>query len=443
MPYPLQNYVTCVNFSPAHQRFLAAIMKVPEPRFYHEAMKDSRWCAVMNEEVAALEKTGTWEIVDLPPGKKPIGCKWVYRVKYNADGSIQRYKARLVIRGDHQEEGIDYNETFAPVAKMTSVRCFLSIAEAKGWELHQLDVNNAFLHDDLDEEVYMKLALGYRASTPNKVCKLKKSLYGLKQAPRQWFAKLSSTLCAYGFVKSYADYSLFTYRKGQVFMALLIYVDDIILATNNAHSCQKFKEYLNQCFSIKDLGPLKYFLGIEVARGEKGLFLCQRKYALEIVDECSLLGAKPANFPMDQNHQLALAHSKELEDPTSYRRLIGRLIYLTITRPDLTYAVHILSQFMQAPREDHMNAARRVVRYIKGSAGQGILLPRASDLQLVSYCDSDWGACPISKRSLTGYFVTLGGAPISWKLKSNRPYPDLPLRQNIAPWQTRPASWYG
>ena len=138
----------------------------------------------MNEEVHALDKTGTWEIVDLPAGKKPIGCKWVYRDKCNSDGTIQRYKARLVMRGDHQVEGIDYNETFAPVAKMTSVRCFLSVAIARGWELHQLDVNNAFLHGDLDEEVYMKLPPGYTASTPTKVYRLKKSLCRLKQAPR-------------------------------------------------------------------------------------------------------------------------------------------------------------------------------------------------------------------------------------------------------------------
>jgi len=211
----------------------------------------------------------------------------------------------------------------------------------------------------------------------------------MKQAPRQWFAKLSSKFSEYGFVKSYADYSLFTYRQGEVFMALIVNVDDIVIATTNSQACQKFKEYLNHCFSIKDLRPLKYFLGIEVATGPKGLFLCQRKYALEIVDDCGLLGAKPTDFPMEQNHKLALAKGKDLDDPTPYRRLVGRLIYLTITRPDLTYAVHILSQFMQTPKEEHMEATRRVVRYIKGTAGQGLLLSRDSNLKLAGYCDSD------------------------------------------------------
>lgn len=233
----------------------------------------------------------------MPQGKKPISRKWVYQVKYNSDGTIQRYKARLVIHNDHQIEGPDYNETFALMAKMASVRCFLLVVVSKGWELHQLHVNNAFLHGDLDEEVYMKLPPGFTCSSPTKVCRLQKSLYGLRQAPRQWFAKLSCKLREYGFVHLYADYSLFTYRKWTIFLALLVYVDDIILVGNDSQACATFKGYLNDCFSIKDLGPLKYFLGIEVARGPKGLFLSQRKYALEIVDECGLLGSKPTDFP--------------------------------------------------------------------------------------------------------------------------------------------------
>ena len=214
-PYPIINYVTCDNFSNAHINYLAAITKVVEPRYFHEAVKDVKWRDAMAKEIKALEMNETWTIVDLPVGKKPIDCKWVYKVKYNSDGSIERYKARLVIRGDQQVEGFDYHETFTPVAKMVSVRCFLSVAIAQGWELHQMDVNNAFRHGDLNEEVYMTLPPGFfRALGPHKVCKLKKSLYGLKQAPRQWFAKLSSKLLEYGFLRSYADYSLFTYVKG-------------------------------------------------------------------------------------------------------------------------------------------------------------------------------------------------------------------------------------
>ena len=280
-----------------------------------------------------------------------------------------------------------------------------------------MDVDNAFLYGDLEKEVYMTLPPGFRTSTTNKVCKLHKSLYGLKHAPRQWFAKLSSQLLEYDFVSSYADYSLFTYQKNGKFMALLVYVDDLVLTGNDHDPCSAFKAYLHCCFHIKDLGPLKYFLGIEVARNSEGLFLSQRMYALEIVEKRGLVGVKPVDFPMETNHKLGLATGKFLDDPTQYRRLVGRLIYLTITRPELSYSVHILSQFMQDPREDHMATAKHVLRYLKGNPRQGLFMKTDSNLQLVAYYDSDWGACPITRRSLTGYFITLGGSPISWKTK--------------------------
>jgi len=200
-------------------------------------------------------------------------------------------------------------------------------------------------------------------------------------------------------------------------MALLVYVDDLVLMGNNDEACGTFKRYLDACFRIKDLGPLKYFLGIEVARNAQGVFLNQRKYALELIDECGLLGSKPTDFPMETNHKLALSTSKPLYNAEQYRRLVGKLIYLTITRPDIAYAVHILSQFMQAPKAAHLEAATRVLRYLKGSAGRGLLLSSHCDFQLYAYCDSDWGACPITRRSLTGYFVTIGSSPISWKTK--------------------------
>ena len=213
----------------------------------------------------------------------------------------------------------------------------------------------------------MTLPPGFTCPIPGKVCRLQKSLYGLRQAPCQWFAKLSTKLREYDFVHSSADYFLFTCKNGHIFMALLVYVDNIVLASNNSQASNAFKTYLHACFSIKDLGPLKYFLGIEIARGPKRLFLSQRKYALEVVDECGLLGAKPSDIPIEENHWLALAGGPLLDDASRYRWLVGRLIYLTITRHDLRYAIHILSQFMQAPRQEHMAAANKVLQYIKGS----------------------------------------------------------------------------
>lgn len=321
----------------------------------------------MGSEIDALEINKTWTLEDLPKGKKVIGCKWVYTVKYKSDGTVERYKARLVALGNRQIEGEDYGETFAPVAKMGTVRMFLRTAAGKGWDVHQMDVHNTFLHGDLKEEVYMKLPLGFNSTDSTKVCRLQKSLYGLKQAPRCWFAKLSTALKDYGFKQSQSDYSLFTYDTNGVQLQVLVYVDDLIITGSSAKSMIEFKGYLSSCFHMKDLGPLKYFLGIEVARNSTGIYLCQRKYTLDIITETGLLGAKPATFPLETNHKLPLSTSPLMPNPEFYRRLIGPLIYLAVTRPDLAFCVHTLAQFMQAPRQDHWTAALRVVRYLKNN----------------------------------------------------------------------------
>lgn len=351
--YPIARYVNCDKFSLRHCAFLAAITAGVEPNSFAEAVKDKKWREAMQQEIHALENNGTWIIEPLPVGKRAIGCKWVFKIKYQADGTVERYKARLVILGNKQVEGIDYKETFAPVAKLVTVRTFLAVAAARKWELHQMDVHNAFLHGDLNEEVYMRMPPGFHSQQRGMVCRLRKSLYGLRQAPRCWFAKLAAVLKNYGFSQSYSDYSLFTLRQHERQIHVLVYVDDIIVTGNDHAAIQNFKTYLSDCFHMKDLGVLKYFLGIEVARGPDGIFLCQRKYALDIITETGLLGAKPVSFPLEQNHNLALTDGPFLDDPERYRRLVGRLIYLSATRPELSYAVHVLAQFMQQPREAH------------------------------------------------------------------------------------------
>jgi hypothetical protein len=337
----------------------------------------------------------------------------VFKIKHNSDGSIERHKARLVAKGFTQCEGLDYFETFSLVAKLTTVRCLLALAAINNWHLHQLDVNNAFLHGDLDEEVFMKPPPGFISKGDTRVCKLNKSIYGLKQASRQWFSKFSSTLLLHGFTQSKSDYSLFIKSTRSSFMALLVYVDDIILASNDTQSITDFTVFLNTHFKLKDLGPLKFFLGLEIARSTTGISLCQRKFALDILSDTGLLAAKPSAFPIDSNARFSASDGELLDDPKSYRRLIGRLLYLTITRPDLTYAVHTLSQFMQAPRKPHLDAVFRILRYIKAAPGQGLFFPASSPCHLKAFCDSDWASCPDTRRSVSGFCVFL----ISWKSK--------------------------
>ncbi|CAH9126867.1 unnamed protein product, partial [Cuscuta epithymum] len=265
-PFPITHYVACDKFSPKHVAYLAALDSITEPRTFHDAVKHNGWRQAMRDEIAALEKNSTWSLVPLPTGKRALGCRWVYKVKHKSDGSVERLKARLVIFGNRQVAGLDYTETFAPVAKMVTVRAFLAIAACKNWELHQMDVHNAFLHGDLHEEVYMTIPPGYTTTDSSLVCRLHKSLYGLKQAPRCLFAKLVTALKAYGFLQSYADYSLFTLNRGIIQLNVLVYVDDLLISGNDSAAIAGFKSYLHTCFHMKDLGTLKYFLGIEVAR---------------------------------------------------------------------------------------------------------------------------------------------------------------------------------
>ena len=416
--YPLSRYISYSKLSPNHKHFALTISSHEEPKTYHQAVQFECWRQAMEAEIHALRQTGTWEFVDLPLGKHPVGCKWVYKIKYKADGTIERYKARLVAKGFTQTEGIDFLETFSPVAKLSTVRLLLAIASSQQWLLEQLDVNNAFLHGDLHEEVYMELPPGVVPPRPGQICRLRKSLYGLRQASRQWYEKLSQVLIASGFHQSQADFSLFTKKKPDgSFTALLIYVDDMLLTGNDQSEIDAVKQTLDRLFKIKDLGQLKFFLGLEVARSSSGISLCQRKYTLELLQDAGLLGCKPLSTPMDPNIRFQKDDGAPFSDPAAYRRLVGQLLYLTTTRPDISYAMTTLSQFLHAPMVSHYRAALRVLRYLKNAPGLGLFFPSDSALHLKGFSDSDWATCPDTRRSITGFCIYLGNSLISWKSK--------------------------
>ncbi|KAF5475752.1 hypothetical protein F2P56_007527, partial [Juglans regia] len=238
-----------------------------------------------------------------------------------------------------------------------------------------------------------------------------------QQDSRQWYDKFSTSLIQFGFTQSKADYSLFTCITNTTFTALLVYVDDIVVASSSLDSISALKTFLNNQFRIKDLGPLRYFLGIEVARSPTGIHLCQRKYTLDILADLGHLASKPLKIPMDQNHKLSKSTGTFLPDPTPYRQLIGHLLYLTITKPDISYSTQVLSQFMHHPSTSHLATAHKVLRYLKNTPGQGILLSSTSSIQLKGYCDSDWATCPDTQKSITGYCIFLGQSLISFRSK--------------------------
>ncbi len=252
-----------------------------------------KWDNAMDEEMAVLDANATWELVALPKDKKVIGCKWVYKVKHNVDGSMSRYKARLVAKGYAQTYGIDYEKTYSPVVKMTTIRTIIVMATTKGWSLYQMDVNNLFFHGDLHEEVYMEQPLGYVDQThPNLVCRLKKTLYGLKQTPKAWSNKIGQYLVTSGFQTSNADFSLYVKKTDHGIIVIVIYVDDLIITRNSDVDIFDLKKLLKQKFEMKDLGELRYFLGIEVIQSLKGIWLLQRQYALNKLSEYGMTSYK-------------------------------------------------------------------------------------------------------------------------------------------------------
>ncbi|KAL0374404.1 UNVERIFIED_CONTAM: Retrovirus-related Pol polyprotein from transposon RE1 [Sesamum radiatum] len=374
------------------------------------------WESAMKDEIVALEKNNTWTVVDLPKGKRAIGSKWVYKVKLNPDGSVDRYKARLVAKGYNQVEGVDYIDRFSPVAKAVTVRTLLAVASSFAWPIHQVDINNAFLHGFLEEDIYMLPPDGYSIPA-GKVCKLRRSLYGLKQASRQWNRELTDKLLGYGFSQSPHDYCLFTKNTDTGLLILLVYVDDVLLTGPSLSQINAAKEFLDSEFTIKNLGPAKYFLGLEIARSTAGTSVMQHKYIRDILQDTGLATCKPTSTPLLLGLKLSSASSPPLSDPEPYRRLVGRLLYLSFTRPDISFGAQQLSQFVHQPGQVHMDAALHLVRYLKGNSDQGLFFPSSNPLTLTAYCDADWAGCVDSRRSLTGYCIFLGNALISWKTK--------------------------
>jgi hypothetical protein len=396
-----------------------------DPRSVAEARSRSdwpRWKEAMDREMQSLERANTWTTISRPPGKNLVGCKWVFRLKRKADGSIDKYKARLVARGFTQVYGVDYYDTYSPVARLASFRMILALAARQDWEIEAFDFNSAYLNGELgaDEEIYMQEPPGYEMGG-GLVKRLRKALYGLKQAGRKWYNALSGALAKLGFRISSADPGVFTARVGTDILILAAHVDDCILTGSSADLINQYKRKLNEHYALTDLGPVHWLLGIKVTRDRKArsLSLSQSSYIKAILARFSLDDAKPYDTPM----MPGASYSKK-DSPTSptelarmqkvpYREAIGSLMYASVaTRPDITFAVSTLSQFLENPGEAHWEAAKRVFRYLSGTRDLALTYGGEKH-ELLGFTDAD-GASQDHRRAISGHAFLIDGGAVSW-----------------------------
>lgn len=389
-----------------------------EPVSFSEAEREASWRQAMREEMKSIEDNNTWELATLPTGHRAIGLKWVFKVKRDEHGNVIRHKARLVAKGYVQRAGIDFDEVFAPVARMESVRVLLALAAHEHWEVHHMDVKSAFLNGDLKEEVYVSQPSGFVVKdSEHKVLRLRKALYGLRQAPRAWNAKFDASMVSLGFQRSSSEHGVYMRSRGSSRLVVGVYVDDLIITGTSNDEIVAFKLEMKRVFLMSDLGLLSYYLGIEVNQGPHGISLCQSAYAGKLLERSGMSTCNPSLAPMEPRLKLSKESTAPLVDATEYRRVIGGLRYLVHTRPDLAYAVGYLSRFMEKPHEDHLNAVKRVLRYVAGTRDYGLHYARREDerARLVGYSDADMAGDVDTRKSTSGVIFFLGGNPITWQ----------------------------
>ena len=386
-----------------------------EPKNFKDAENDEFWILAMQEELNQFERSDVWELVPRPSTQSVIGTKWVFRNKRDEHGVIVRNKARLVAQGYNQEEGIDYEETFAPVTRLESIRMLLAFASHKEFILYQMDVKSAFLNGYIVEEVYVEQPPGFQDHKyPDYVFKLKKALYGLKQAPRAWYDRLSKFLLQNGFSIGKVDTTLFTKTKGVDLIIVQIYVDDIIFGSTNVSLCEEFSKCMHSEFEMSMMGELNYFLGLQIKQTKEGIFINQAKYVKDLLKKFDFEGMKPLSTPMSSSIKIDKDENGKAVDITKYRGMIGSLLYLTASRPDIMYSVCLCARYQSNPKESHLNAVKRIFRYLSGTKNLGLWYPKGTHNELFSYTDADWAVYTIDRKSTSGTCHFLGFALVSW-----------------------------
>jgi Reverse transcriptase (RNA-dependent DNA polymerase) len=404
-----------------------------EPNSYAEAMtrpEEERklWHKAALDELQALIENGTFDLVQLPPGRKAIGSRWVFKVKKNADGSIERLKGRLVAQGFSQRPGFDFTETFAPTPKWAALRAILALAALEDLHLESVDISSAFLNGKLEEEVYMRQPEGFVEKGKDWVWRLQKSLYGLKQAGRCWHKKLNEVLESMGFKRIVCEHSIWIFGKDEMRIIIPVFIDDMTIAAKSMDSIKQVISELKSHFKLRELGPTSWLLGVEIIRdrSKRTLSLSQHQYVLSLLERFGMSDCNPVVTPMDPGLKLSSTmsptSSKDIEEMHSvpYLQAVGALMYLaTATRPDIAYTVGVLARFNKNPGMTHWKAVKHLFRYLKGTLDLKLTYapdPTSIDL-FISYTDADHGGNPDNGRSTSGYVVKMGTGAISWSSK--------------------------
>ena len=405
----------------------AASYSQNEPRTVKEALSSpqkAKWVKAMEKEMESLKTNEVWDLVELPENRKAIGSKWVFRVKTDANGTVETHKARLVAQGFSQSFGDDYDETFSPVARFESVRTVIALAAQHGLKLHQMDVTTAFLNGDLEEEVYMKQPEGFiEKEKEHLVCRLRRSLYGLKQSPRCWNSVLDRKLKSMGFVQTIGDPCIYVKEENGDIFVIAVYVDDMILAGKSDEKINEVKQALSELFQMKDMGELHYFLGVKVIQKPelKEVWIGQEAYTKSVLERFGMDNSKPVNTPVNPRKKLKkAADDSPRVDQVNYQCAVGHLLYLsTKTRPDIAYAVSDVARFSADPTEEHWAAVKRIMRYLNGTRDMGLLYDGTGSktTSCVGYSDADWAGDLDDRKSTSGYVFQISNAAVSWRSK--------------------------
>jgi hypothetical protein len=393
----------------------ACFVSKVEPKNVKEALTDEFWIEAMQEELNQFKRNEVWDLVPRPEGVNIIGTKWVYRNKSDESGVVTRNKARLVAQGYSQIEGVDFDETFAPVARLESIRLLLGVACILKFKLFQMDVKSAFLNGYLNEEVYVEQPKGFvDPNYPDHVYRLKKALYGLKQAPRAWYERLTKFLVQQGYRKGETDKTLFVREEKGKFMIAQIYVDDIVFGGMSDPMVKMFVNQMQSEFEMSLVGELTYFLGLQVKQMEDTIFISQSKYAKNIVKKFGMENANHKRTPAATHLKLSKDEHGVSVDQSLYRSMIGSLLYLTASRPDISFAVGVCARYQAEPKMSHLNQVKRILKYVSGTSDYGILYSHGEDTRLLGYCDADWAGSADDRKSTSGGCFFLGSNLISW-----------------------------